>query len=246
MALMIYQKRVPRAGIAALIVISVLFIQRPAADAAIVYKYDSPYQKVEIREDNYDGTIIRSMLLNGGYASSIYADTGKSRFGYIREAVDITESRVELSSVSGRKNILVIGAAGFTYPEEMAQKEYVERIDTIDVDPSVKKISEKYFQQRPLHEKITFTSQSARGYLHDAIEDKSFYDTILVDAYNGTSIPEELVTSEFFADLGKLSDSIILNMIMDTKIETDFSRHLMATLQEVRPNGIRYKNVTLG
>ena len=128
----------------------------------------------------------------------------------------------------------------------MAQKDYVERIDTLDVDPSVKHISEKYFQQKPLHEKITFIAQSARGFMHQAIENNVFYDAILVDAYNGTSIPEELVTREFFLDLKKMSDSIMLNMIMDTAMDTAFSRHLMATLQEAWPEGVWYKNVTLG
>jgi len=68
---------------------------------------------------------------------------------------------------------------------------------------------------------------------------------ILVDAYNGTSIPEELVTKEFFTDLKKLGATIMLNMIMDTAMESDFAQHLMATLQEARPDGIRYKDVTL-
>lgn len=245
-ALVIYQKRMPWAGIVALLLIAVLFIQKPKAEAAVLYTHDSPYQKIEIREDTYDDVKIRTMLLNGGNASSIDADTQQSRFGYIRESVEITDMRNSLSSVIGNKKLLVIWAAGFTYPEEMAQKEYVERIDTLDVDPSVKEISEKYFQKKPLHEKIIFIPQSARGFMHDAIDNKVFYDVILVDAYNGTSIPEELVTREFFVDLKKLSSSIMLNMIMDSAIQSSFARHLMATLQDAWPDGVRYKNVTLG
>lgn len=184
------------------------------------------------------------MFLNGGYASSVYADSGKSRFGYVRAAEEITDMRTAISSVAGTKKLLVIGAAGFTYPQEMAERAYVERIDTLDVDPVVKEIAEKYFQQKLLDPKINFVVQSARGFLHDAIRNKIFYDAVLVDAYNGTSIPEELVTKEFFTDLLKISNGIMLNMIMDTKIETDFALNLMATLQSARPAGVRYQNVS--
>lgn len=151
-----------------------------------------------------------------------------------------------VSSVAGKKNIMVIGAAGFTYPEEMAQKQYIERIDTVDVDPSVKEIAEKYIRQRPLHEKINFVPESARGFMAEALQNKTYYDYILVDAYNGTSIPEELVTEQFFADLYKLSNSVMLNMIMDRKMESAFAQHLLATLQAAWPNGIWYKSVADG
>lgn len=244
-ALVIYQKRVPWIGLAGILVIAVLFIQRPEAKA-LVYSYDSPYQQIEIREDQYDNTTIRTMLLNGGYASSIYTDNRKSRFGYIRAAIETTDMRTAISSTMEKKNILVIGAAGFTYPEEMATREYVGRIDTIDVDPSVKEIAEKYFQQKKLHEKIIFIPQSARGFIQNAIANKTHYEYTLVDAYNGTSIPEELVTYEFFVDLKKISNYVMLNMIMDTKMETNFALHLMTTLQQARPNGVRYKNVSEG
>ena len=110
MALIIYMRRIPWAGIVALVVIGVLFFQRPEAEA-MVYTHDSAYQKIEIREDKYADTLIRTMLLNGGYASSIYADKRESRFGYIRTAIEISDIRTAVSSTMEKKNILVIGAA---------------------------------------------------------------------------------------------------------------------------------------
>lgn len=91
-------------------IIAVLFAQRPDAEA-FVYSYDSPYQKIDVREDTYGDTTIRTMLLNGAYASSIYTDNRKSRFGYIRTAIDATDMRTAVSSVMGDKKALVIGAA---------------------------------------------------------------------------------------------------------------------------------------
>lgn len=108
----------------------------------------------------------------------------------------------------------------------------------------MKEIAEKYFLQKELDKKISFIAQSARGFMHDAIADKRSYDIILVDAYIGTSIPEELVTKEFFSDLLQLSNGVILNMIMDTEMQTDFALHVMATLSAAWPNGVWYKNVS--
>ena len=51
------------------------------------------------------------MLLNGGYASSIDAVSGTSRFGYVREAEQVSDERHSRSSLAGQKKILVIGAA---------------------------------------------------------------------------------------------------------------------------------------
>lgn len=127
---------------------------------------------------------------------------------------------------------------------ELAKKPYVTRIDTLDVDPSVKPIAEKYFRKQPLDPKVNFIAQSARGFLREQIEKKMHYDHVLVDAYNGTSIPDELVTREFFEDLLKVSDHVMLNMIMDKNMQMLFAQHLLATLHAARPHGVRYKTVS--
>lgn len=79
--------------------------------------------------------------------------------------------------------------------------------------------------------------------MREAIENKTHYNTILVDAYNGTSIPEELVTKEFFADLQLVGEHIMLNMILDKNFTSNFSKHVLATLDAARPE-VRYRNVS--
>lgn len=99
------------------------------------------------------------MVLDEGNASSIDVVSGTSWFGYVRTAVAVTS---EWLKDLKETHVLTIGAAGFTYPEEMAAKPYVASIDTVDVDPSVKWIAEKYFLQKKLDAKIRFIPQSAR------------------------------------------------------------------------------------
>jgi len=60
---------------------------------------------------------------------------------------------------------------------------------------------------------------------------------ILVDAYNGKSIPDELTTQEFFADLQKIStnDQIVFNFILDRKFEGPLAKNILGTAQSVFP-----------
>ena len=121
----------------------------------------------------------------------------KSPFPYIRNFVTLTEQYRP-------KNILVIGAAGFVYPYEVAQLPYVERVDTIDIDPQVKKIAEKKFLFQSLSPKIVFYPESARWFINKAIQQNIQYDLIVLDAYNDKSIPDELTTVEFFNGVQQL------------------------------------------
>ena len=159
-ALMIYQKRIPWIGLAMLAATLGLLMYPRSSEA--LYTHDSAYQHIEVRTQHNRTQEIRTMLLDGGFASSWDPAQQKSVFGYIRNSVETADLRNKLSAVAGNKKLLVIGAAGFTYPEEMAQRSEVVQIDTVDVDPEVKPIAEKYFLQKELDAKVHFIPQSAR------------------------------------------------------------------------------------
>ncbi len=130
------------------------------------------------------------------------------------------------------KDILVIGAGGFTLGIQDAKNNY----DYVDIDGSLKEISEEYFLKRKLRKNNIFYPLPARAYLNQS--DKK-YDLILVDAFQGsTSVPEHLVTQEFYSQVrGALKPNgiFIQNMIADVNFNTDFSRNLDSTLRTVFP-----------
>ena len=72
-------------------------------------------------------------------------------------------------------------------------------IDVIDIDKDLKEISEKYFLQKKLSEKINFYPESARFYLNKI--DWKKYDAVVVDAYSWQSLPSQLLTLEYFQKL---------------------------------------------
>ena len=51
------------------------------------------------------------------------------------------------------------------------------------------------------------------------------------------------MTYEFFSDLTKISSHVMLNMIMDTDLSSDFAKSVLATLRSARGD-VRYKNVS--
>jgi Spermine/spermidine synthase domain len=192
------------------------------------YYEETPYQTVHIAEWNLKWKNVRVMELNWWWASSIDIDTKRSFFPYVRTIVDVIKDKKP-------KTIAVIWAAWCTLPQEVAQLDFVENIDVIDIDARVFPIATQYFLQESLHPKIIPIVQSARGWIYDMTQVSKKYDMIIIDAYNGTSLPDELVTKEFFAWLKQLSPNLMINMISDKRLVTPFSQYFLATIQDVFP-----------
>ena len=130
------------------------------------------------------------------------------------------------------KKILIIGAAGFSLPQDIAKRDYVERVDVCDIDGSLDTIAEKYFLHEKLDPKIVFYKDSARYFVNEKIRNSEKYDFIFLDAYNGKiSIPSELLTKDFFDAIQKISsETIAMNVILDTAGESTFFKKLSNTL----------------
>ncbi|MDQ7009643.1 MAG: fused MFS/spermidine synthase [Candidatus Gracilibacteria bacterium] len=145
------------------------------------------------------------------------------------------------------KNILVIGAAGFTFPNDISKFDFVENIDVVDIDPELKDIAEKYFLEEKLSNKIKFFPEPSRFFINNKINEKLFkkYDLILVDAYSGKSLPPQVLTKEFFENLEKIGNNIFLNIIIDRELNSIFAENLLTTLDNSFGE-VYYKDVNIG
>lgn len=134
------------------------------------------------------------------------------------------------------KSILVIGAGGFTVGLHDAKNDYM----FIDIDDSLKDISEKYFLKRELQPNKIFEAIPARAFLKKAIHEEKQYDLIVIDAYQGNfSLPEHLVTKEFYEDVKKVTkdDGIVIgNYLLSPNFSDRLSLHVDNTLRQVFPN----------
>lgn len=192
----------------------------------IIFEKANSYHNIKIYDIENELWKKRIFSLEWWYSSWIDLKDKKSFFEYIKE---VEERVIELKA----KNILVIWAAGFTFPNDISKYDFVENIDVVDIDPELKDISEKYFLQEKLSEKIIFFPEPSRFFVNKKIEklnNYKKYDLILVDAYSWKSLPPQVLTKEFFENLNKIGDNIFLNIIIDRDLGSIFSRNLLTTL----------------
>ena len=190
-----------------------------------VFSFDSAYQSIRIVEEKTEGgRMERTLLMGGGRASGIYADNGETSFEYVRAAERaLADTHAE--------TVLVIGAAGFTFPRDAANSPGVRRVDAVDVDPVVKDIAERSFLRQRLPSKVRFLPLSARYAVRKLRKGGEHYGFTLVDAYFGKGIPDELVTVEFFKDLQLVSERTAVNVQMDRAMESAFARNVLASFR---------------
>ncbi len=209
----------------------------------VTYAYDSAYQEIQITTGSYLWDPIRVFKSNGGMSSAIYEpplEDKRSPFKYINEAITLTQEQKPSS-------ILVIWSAWFVYPMAVSEFPYIENIDTVDIDPRVKEVTQMHFLQKPLDEKITFYPYSARYIVRKLLREWKSYELIFLDAYNGKSLPSELVTKEFFQDVQQLLTQewfLVANLILDSSLESSFSKSVRATMNAVFVDGLSIKNIT--
>src|SRR5581483_7460754 len=121
----IVHKRLIAIG-AALLVLAPL-MHRATAATGDLFAFDSPYQSVRIfNSRTKSGRTERVLMLSGGRASGVWADTGESSFAY-------TLASQRALAETGASEVLVIGSAGFNLPRDASRTATVRRIDAVDV-----------------------------------------------------------------------------------------------------------------
>ena len=209
------------AGLAAIVSARTL-----AATDSGVFSFDSAYQSFRLVEERAgNGRAERILMMSGGRASGIYADNGETSFEYVREA---ERALAETKPAT----VLVIGAAGFTFPRDAANFPGVRQVDAVDVDPVVREVAERKFLRQPLPANVRFLPLSARYAVRKLRADGAHYGFTLVDAYFGKGIPDELVTVEFFKDLRLVSERTAVNVQMDRPMESAFAKNVLASFRE--------------
>lgn len=129
-------------------------------------------------------------------------------------------------------NIMILGAGGFTVGLEDTRNTY----HFIDIDDSLKEVSEKFFLKDKLGPNKIFHPVAAEAFV---IQGTELYDLIIIDVYQGAhAIPENLVTQDFFRRLKKRlapGGAITANFIVSPGYGDAFSRNLDSTFRSVFP-----------
>lgn len=197
-------------------------------------------REMSIVEDNQYNTISilnyedqRHMLINNN-ASSMYSEQGR-KHPYIEFIEE--QAILPASNSDDKKDILVIGSGAFTLGADDDFNNY----DFVDIDKSLKDISEKYILKKPIGDNRHFITMPARAYLTST--DKH-YDVIVLDAYHGAlSLPEHLTTVEFFRQVKdhlKERGKVLANMAVAPNFINTYSRNIDNTFRAVFPHYSRH------
>ena len=184
------------------------------------------YNMVRIISDE-DGS--KHFTLNNNLSSKVGADG--MPHGYIAYVDQQFIAPTQHEAIKP-KDILVIGAGGFTLGLSDEKNYYT----FVDIDDDLKDLAEEHFLPKKLGKNKQFEPTPARAFL---TQTKKKYDLILLDAYVGdVSIPEHLVTKEFFAQVKtrlRNDGVIIANFILSPGFDSAFARNIDATLRSIYP-----------
>ena len=219
---------------AAVAIVIIVGAGAAAARGSEVFAFDSAYQSIRIAQEGAQ----RILIMGGSRSSGIYADTGETSFEYVRAAEKVFEQFQP-------ERTLVIGAAGFTFPRDIARLAGVKQVDAVDVDPAVGDVAQRYFLKAALPAKVRFLPLSARYAVRKLHAGGARYGFTFIDAYFGKGIPDELVTAEFFRDVRLVSERTAANIVLDREMESAFARNTLQSFREAF-GGVWVKQVKSG
>lgn len=189
-----------------------------------------------VKNNQYNTTAV--YITEDGDRHLLMNNSDSSMFNDARRKHDYVEfiERTTLNTIPEGlppKNILVIGAGAFTFGVDDKHNQY----DYLDMDPSLLEIAEERILKEKLTDNKKFLPMEARAYL--ATSDKK-YDLILLDAYFGDrTIPEYLVTKEFFEQVKKAlapGGVVTANFIIAPNFNSRFSQKVDNTFRAVFPH----------
>lgn len=180
-----------------------------------------------------DGGRSKIMMMNGGGASKV-SDDPSLRFDYVRFVED---NFIAPLPTDGRpKNILIVGAGGFTMGLNDRHNRYVY----VDVDASLQRISEQYFLPEKLGSNKSFVVQDANQFLKENAE---LYDLIVLDTYSSRHIiPLDLVTAEYFARVRRRvapGGMVVMNIVSSPSFSSALAQKLDNTIRLVFPSRLQ-------
>lgn len=124
---------------------------------------------------------------------------------YWQSGLDLTEPRRTVFGYSDylhlpllfrpdARRVLIVGLGGGTVPARYHQDYGTLRVDVVELDPVVIRVSQRYFGV-PSDDRLRSVAQDGRLYIARTSER---YDIVLLDAYLIDTIPFHLATSEFY------------------------------------------------
>lgn len=162
--------------------------------------------------------------------SNIYMLDGRVESQLTPDGIALTEYTYVLEKLATaysqpNPDVLVLGLAAGVVPR--AFKRDGARVAVVDINPDSLKAATEYFNFDP--EGIELNWEDARTFARHC---QNRFDTIVIDLFQGGTIPDHLLTVEFFRDLAicvRPRGSIVMNAVIDRRND-NAHRRLLATI----------------
>jgi spermidine synthase len=128
------------------------------------------------------------------------------------------------------QNTLLIGGAGYTFPNDYLKKYPQAKMDVVEIDPQMTKIAREFFRLKE-HPRLDIIHQDGRIYLNQSESGK--YDAVLMDAFGSLfSVPFQLTTLEAVENINRvLTDDGVVIFNLGGAIKGDAAKFLQAELK---------------
>ena len=185
-------KRMP---LLAMIAMFIFFAHGASAPGDVILVQDTRYNTVWIYDIEEDGRDMRTMRIGLSRQTGLFLDGDELSFelshAYLHGfnlAFHFTEN-ISLS--------LVIGGAGYGYPQYLIRNHEDMLVDVVEIDPVVTSLAMEHFGLADTLEiagsRLGIFHQDARVFLNN---NSTKYDAIFGDAYNSLTPPFQLMTKE--------------------------------------------------
>ena len=101
------------------------------------------------------------------------------------------------------QKILIIGLGGGSLPSALKKIVPSARIETIELDPSVAKVAERFFGFTPSKDN-TVAIEDGRVFVKRAQRQGKKYDLVILDAFDHVYVPEHMLTREYLLEVKSL------------------------------------------
>lgn len=216
----------------------------PPADPEMIFFKESDYYTIRVMKSsgNEKERLVTLYLDQLTHSCSDLGDPSNLQYRYIRSYREIVEWRA-----GSRKafNTLSIGGGGYTFPRFLEAKYPMARIDVVEIDPEITRVSKEYLGIAPASGIRTF-NEDGRWFAMNHHE-RGTYDFIFLDAFNDLSIPYHLTTKEYALELKRLlaKEGLLVANVIDRFEKGSFLPAYIRTLEAVFGSGMVHL-VTLG
>jgi spermidine synthase len=190
------------------------------------------YNRVQIIpiKNNYFGKPITLLRIGKEWSSSRFTDGDPELvFPYTKYY------RLQSHFNPNPNRVLMIGGAGYSYPQDFLRQFPTGNIDVAEIDPGVTQIARRYFHLKD-DPRLTIFHQDGRIFLNTTTAQ---YDAILGDAFHSSAVPFQLTTHEAVQKMYEhltSSGVVIMNIISSINGPTSqFLQAEYATYKDVFP-----------